>query len=396
MYMKLLVQKSNQLNVSRIVEFIGNLEDIKLILIHSSIKKQNKLDSFFNTFKKKITVPFLGLKVSGSLTNIGYFEDSIVVACLCGNFGIKMLNELIDMDDPQKTVDKISPKIPESQLCMAFSATIFQEGAKVDFILRKIQSKHPYMQICGGASSPPPQIITNMDTVENQLSLIFFERLKPEFRINTGFYFNRKDDEHIITKSDNSNIFEIDNKNAVNQYSQIQHVKPYFINMLVKYVLERSDFPPLLDKLFQANSILRDNGSQIYRDLLGVQQDKCIVEPIFVVEADDKKTQYLKINTYKPTGTIIKHVTITKQRRLSQYKKIIKQTKYAKAVICASCATEQSWIDFDYKRLYEIFKDCSFPFLVSYVFGEFGAKIPYTDKENNIVQGGTIKTLIFK
>jgi hypothetical protein len=391
MDMRLLVQKRDELDASAAIKFIDGCKDAKLALIHASLKDEVALLDFFQNLVENLKTPFAGMRVSGSATPEGYFEDAVVIAVLCGDFEVNVFHEKINLQEPRETVEKITPKLKDVSLCLAYAAITCQQNVYVDFILRRIQSMYPKMQIFGGASSPPALVASKDGIYGDHLLCVTLNAVETQFEMNSGFRFTEDKQEFTITKSDEFYVYEIDGKNVVEEYSKIQHIRPYFQNMVMKYLLSRSDISYISKALFKASTILREGGANLSIQLLGLPEKGKVV-PFIALELGDGKRNYLLPPFYVREGTKLKRVRAFKDVQLDAYEKL----SSGNGMLMMSCATTQVWLEFDYNALVERLKKFSHPVLLSFTFGEFGATLPYRGLEQNVVHGGVVKALAFK
>ena len=155
MDMYLLVQKRDELDSAKAVRFIDGCPKAKVALVHASLKDEIALLDFFQYLVDNLKTQFAGMRVSGSATPQGYVEDAIAIAVLCGDFEAQTFHEKIEFQNPEKTAEKLTPKLEGCDLCLVQSANHYKQNVMIDGILRRIQNNHPRLQIIGGASSPP-------------------------------------------------------------------------------------------------------------------------------------------------------------------------------------------------------------------------------------------------
>ena len=164
---------------------------------------------------------------------------------------------------------------------------------------------------------------------------------------------------------------------------------------MVLSLFTKANAAKIAKSLFKASSILMEGGVRVGVTVLGSEIDEKTVEMLAVLELneDDK---YLLAPSYKSKGTILKRTETSKEEQLNLYERIYKKFQNDNALLIISCIATQYWIDFDFKALEEKLEKFKCPFLLSYVFGEFGATLPYKGMEQNVVHGGTVKALIFR
>ncbi len=395
MDMQLLVQRRDELDVDKVIEFIENCENAKVALVHASLKDDFVLLDFFESLIQNLTTSFAGVRVSGSATPKGYVENAIVVAVLCGDFDVDIFHEKINFNEPIETIEQITPKLNGWSLCLTYSATTCQQNVIMDFILRRINNIHPNLQILGGASSPPAFVATNDGMYDNHILCIPLKKIKTKFEIDSGFRFCKDNEKFMITKCNEINVFEINGKNAVDEYCKIQHIRPYFQNMLMKYALTKADIARIIKYLFKANALLYESGPRVGVTILGTYLTEDSVELFFVLELEEEKN-YLLTQSYKPEGTELRRTETTKKDQIITYNNIHKRFSDADSLLVICCVALPLFFEFDFKSLEDTLKKIRCPFLLSFMFGEFGANLPYTGLEQNVVHGGVVKTLAFK
>jgi len=394
--MQLLVQKKDKLDAEKAIKFIEKCKNAKLAIVHSSARDEVVFLNFFQSLVEKLKTPFAGMRVSGTATPEGYVEDAVAIAVLCGDFDVKVFHEKINFNEPSETVKEITPKLKGWKLCLIHSANTYKQNVIMDFILRRVQSTYPDLQIWGGLSSPPPLVATNDGIHSDCVLCTTLNGLETDFDVDTGFKFSGASEEFTITKCDEFHVLEINGKNVVEEYSKIQHMRPYFLNMLMKYLLTKSDLAKIAKSLFKASAIIRESGLRVGMKLLGTIIEEGVIEPFIALELGDEKESYLLTQSYKPEDTILKRTKTSKEDQLAVYDNLYKKFSKPNSMLMVSCAATQYWIDFDYKALEEKLEKFKCPFLLSYVFGEFGATLPYKGMEQNVVHGGTVKALAFR
>jgi hypothetical protein len=392
MDMRLLVQTAEEVDAGKVAKFLQDCKDAKLMLIHSSLKDDTLTRSFFSDLIKKIKVPFVGTKVSASATNEGYFEDAVAVAVLCGDFEVKVFTEKLEYDDVEGTIKKIAPKLDDATLCLIHSSNYYQQNAHVDAILRRIQERQPKMQMWGITSKPQPIIATEAGIQENFIAFAAIKGLDHVFHIDSGFQFDEKrDTEYKITKADEYHIYEINGRDAVDEYSKIQHIRPYLLNTISTFSA-RPDAVQLFEVISQLNAVLYDGVIKIMIKPLGTDLNGKAAEILLALHLEEKGRRSILTHAYKPEGTILRHLSTTPENQLAVYDRI--QEKSGKAMLGSACAMCLLWSNFDTKALEKKLKTIKYPLLVSYVFGEYGTNLPY--KGQNLVHGSVVTALTLK
>ena len=398
MDMQLLVQKKDKLDAEKAIKFIEKCKNAKLAIVHSSIRDEVVLLDFLEHLVRNLKTPFVGTRVSGTVTpNEGYCEDVVAIVVLCGNFDVNVFHESIDFQNPEKTTERAIPHLNGCGLCFVYSANHYKQNVVLDAILRGVQNSYPKLQIMGAASSPPALVAINDGIYDDHLVLVALNRINFDFVVDSGFRFDENyNDKFAITKSDEYHVYEINNKDALDEYSKIQHLRPYFLNMITKYVLTRPDIANILTILSKTSKVMYRGLVRIGINVLGSEVKGGLIEPAFVLELNEGDKRYVLMQSYRPVGTLLKRLKTSSQDQLAIYDRLYVKSKAANSMFVLSCAAVPIWIDFDFKALEKKFKRFKCPFLLSYVFGEFGAKLPYEGIEQNVVHGGVVKALIFK
>ena len=392
MRMEILVQKRDELNAGKAIEFIENCEKAKLAIVHSSVKDEIVSLDFFDTLVRRLKSPFVGMKVSGTVTNQGYSEDSVAVAVLCGDFSMSVFHKKIDYEKPASTAELVIPKLKGSKLCLVYSANPLKRVVFVDSVLRKIQNANQDLQIFGGLSAYPPVIVTNDGIFEDSIVFVAMNGLSFDFQVGSGFRFTESDKKVVVTKSDDCNIYEINGRNASEEYSKIQHIRPYFQNMLAG-LLVRSDVSELLKKLSKSSSIMYDSVVKTCIKGLGYKITEDVIAPFAVLQMEK---DYLRTTGYISSGTILKEVNAPLEEQLEVYDRIHEKFPDAESMLVHPCVIRKFWSNFDYDGLEKRVNGFKFPVLVSYTHGEFGTYLPYEGLEHSVAHGGLVKALIFR
>ncbi len=396
MDMCVIVQGGKELDARKVIEFIERKRKAKLAVVHSSLKDEVATLDFFEHLVRNLKVPFVGTNVSGTVTpKEGYCEDAVAVAVLCGDFDVKVFHEKIGYEEPEKTVNKIIPQLEGWNLCLVYSANYYKKNVFLESILRGIQNAQPDLQIGGNCSSPPPSVATPEGIFKDHIACAALRGIDFDFAIDSGFKFDEtSDDKFIITRSDEHYIYEINNKNAVEEYSKIQHMRPYFINMLHD-LTSRPDVVELYKILSEMNKVLYEGILKTFTTPLGTDLNGKAAEILLALELNEKR-RHILAQSRKSTGTVLKHIVTSPEDQLAVYDRIHEKTPNAKAMLVSSCAMRTFWFNFDFKAVEEKLKRFNCPFLLSYVFGELGAYTPYKDPNQNVVHGGVVKALIFR
>jgi len=397
MDMKLIVQKKDKPDAEKAIKFIEKYKKAKLAIVHSSIKDEVVSLDYFDHLVKNLKTPFIGTRVSGTVTpKEGYCEDAVAIAVLCGNFDVKVFHEPIDFKDPEKTANEIIPRLEGSELCLVYSANYYKQNVFIDAILRRVQYKFPDLQIWGMVSAPPPIVVTNEGIHGN--TMVFAAINGPDFYfdLDSGFKFDENEDtEFVVTRADEYYIYEIEGKNAVEEYSKIQHMQPYFINMLHN-LSSRPDVVKLFKILSKLNEVLYEGIMQMLMKPLGTDLNGGVAEILFALGLDEKNKRHMLTQSYKTKGSVLRHLSTSPKNQLAVYDRLYKRFPKEKAMLVSSCGMRPFWFNFDFEALEKKLSKFKYPFLISHVFGGFGTDLPYKGLEQNVVHGGTVKALIFR
>lgn len=393
--LKILVQWKEELDVGRVVDFVSSFESPRLVLVYSSVRDDVVSSEFFGSLVRGLDVPFVGVRVSGVVTNGGYVEDSVVVGVLCGGFGVKVFRERIDYGGLEGTADRIISRMGKDSLCLIYSANYYNQNVSLDAILRRVQSACPGVQFFGGVSAPPPVVVTDEGVFEDSVVFVSLDGLDFGFSVDSGFRFEGGGgNEFVITKSDEHCIYEINRRNAVEEYSKIQCIRPYFIDMLAR-TLPRYDVASFMRMISQLNRVLYEGVLKVCIHALGCDLDGTVAEFVFAMKVDEKNSR-LVVQSYKPAGTVLKRITTSPKEQLEVYDRLYSKFPEAKAMLISACNCSIFWLDFDFESLEEKLKKVKYPFILSYFYGGYGTNIPYTGIEKNVVHVGTTKALGFK
>ncbi len=396
MEMQVLVQKRDELDAKKAIEFIENCKNSKLAIIHSSLKDEIISLDFFDTLVRELKTPFVGMRVGGTVTNQGYSEDSVAIAVLCGDFDVEVFHESINYEKLEETAEDIINISDKADLCLVYSASPIKKNVFLDAILRRIQKTYPKLQMFGGVSFPPPIVITNEGIYNDRIICALIKGIKCFFDLYTGFKVDStKDEEFIVTKSDEFYIYEINGKPASEEYSKIQHMRPYFFNALSNLLI-RPDPPRLLRSMSRISSVMYDAISKATTRFVGAKVNEKLTEALIVLEIGDGGNNYILPPFYVPEGMVLRWVTIPKDYQLEAYDSLYGQFSDATPILMTECAFRPLWFGFDFDALEDKLKKFKCPFMISYTFGEFGTYLPYKGPEQKLVHGGSVKALIFK
>jgi len=389
--LKIQVQKASQLSAAKTLNFIQKQKNAKLIILHSSLKDDKKLEQYIKELNKRNETPLIGLKVSGTYTKGNYYEDSAVIGVLCGNMEVQVHQTKINYENPDETAEAINQNIGKlvTTTLLVYTSVYMYNLIKIDNILRKINEKHPSNKIGGANSIPEPRIFTNSGIFKDSIASAVIRNIKSTQSLETGLDFKTDSREYIITKSDTEHIYEIDNQNAVDVYCQITSARPWFIKMFVKLV-EKVDISKIAGKMANANQILYNSIKKTLGGGLGRKIRTGTVCPLSPMILDDEK-KIFTAEAYIPIGTKLKWLFFTKDSILNAYDKIVEKTKNAKVVIGHSCEFRRFLYNFDEIESTKRIKIKN-PYMISYAYGEIGIPHLYK-KEDSLVHIWTVKTL---
>jgi len=387
-----LIQDKNNLNVRKVVEFIEKQDNRKFVLIYSALKDEIIKLNFFSKLLKENREEFLGCGVSGFFTNSGYYSDHITVCVFSGDFEATIFHEPIEYENLEETVSKIEKKIDKNDLLFIHSANTIDDNYYIEILLKQIQENNPKMQIVGGVSSPPPFIATKEGVFNDTIAFALFKGVNCSFKIDTGFEVDEKSShEFKLTKVSGEKIFEINGRNAADEFQKIQHVRDYLFNQLVDMTLTKDIVE--LPKYFQkANEILYDAISKSYKDFLGARSIHGFMNAFLVLHINKN---YIRVNSLWPEGAIIKRNLSTPKKHLEVYDRLNNKQDNGKAMILIDCAMRLFYYNYQTDEAYNKLKKIEYPFIAPQVYGEIGNYIPYHPKEN-ILHNCTIKALVFR
>lgn len=392
----LLVQKKQETDPSKLILFIKNCKNPKLTIIHSSQRNDKELKEYFEYLVKNLKTPFIGVRVTGTITpKEGYQEEAIAATILSGDIEVKVGREKIDYENPSKTAEAINKEIKNPNLCFFYASNYIKELSTIDAILRRIQKENPDTQIFGGTASPKPVTATNKGISEGEIVYATINNINCSFNMYSGFEIDKENPkEFTITKSDEYCIYEINNKNALEEYTRIQHTQPYFLNMLAN-LLSNPDMAILSKKLAEINPTLYGGIIKFCVEIFGTETEDNTIDPMAIFEISENKKGIIT-SCYRPTNTTPKKLSYTKQTQLQVYEKIIKDQQNTEFQYINPCAYTAYWFDFDYNQIHKTLQKTKTPYILMFTCGEYGTKTPYKNTTQNIVHGCNITTLNIK
>lgn len=228
-----LVQRRAELDVDKVIDFVKGVQNVRLVVFHCSIVDEGILEGFVRDLRGKLHVPFVGVRVSASLTNSGFHEDSVVVGVFSGDFSVKVFHDKLDFENPEKTIESVVSKLPEKGLCLAYAASYPLQGVHLDHVLREVNIRRSRVQFSGLVSSSPPLVFSNEGILKNDLLYCVIDGVDFDFMLASGLEFQKDGGEYTITKASEYAIQDINGTNAVSLYCGLKHVRPYFVNTVV-------------------------------------------------------------------------------------------------------------------------------------------------------------------
>lgn len=393
MEIQLFVQKKGELNPTELVLYTDKTSKAKLAIIYSSIKDDNKLKEYFTHLTKNLKTPFIAVRVSGTITpKEGYQEDAVAMALLTGDIKAKTVHTKINILNPEQTVNELIPLIEEGETYLVYTANYIKNLNVTDAILRRVQNRYPLKKIYGGGSSPNPMVATNGGVFTDHLICASITGMKPCLDLFSGFSFNKKSaEELVISKSKELLIQEINGKKAGEEYSRIQHIRPYFFNMLATLTIS-PELPKVCKALAKTNKSLYEGILRFSVDFFGYETDNNIVEPLAVYEINEEENG-LCVGNYKPKGTVLKRLSVSKEKQLKVYDEINKKIQETNFMLINSCSHNLFWIDFDLKSLEKKLSCFSHPYLIGFFFGEFKTPEKEINPDINITHNCVVDVL---
>jgi len=395
MELNIIVQDKDELDVRKVLEFIEKQDNRKFVLIYSALKDEMTRLNFFTSLLKKNDYDFLACNFSGFITNSGYYNDAIAVCVFSGDFQAEIHHIPIEYKNIEETEKRINQKIRGDELCITYTANLFQENYKIDKILRGMQEKNPMMQIFGASCScsPPPMIATRDGIFSDVFGLVLIKKIDTVFEIDTGFDLDMTSShEFKITKCDEDVITQIDGKNAAQEFQRIQHVRDYLFNRVMEMVSKQDVMD--LPKYFKgANEIILDVVNQGYKNLLANKSEHGFINLFVTIQIEENR---IRLTNYRPEGTTLKKTKTNPEKQLATYDRLYEKYPNAKAIILSDCAMRPYYYEYNIKEATKRLQKFKQPFISPLVWGEFGTYLPYENPEENILHNATIKALMFE
>lgn len=390
--LKVLIQRHGEVDVEGVVDFISSLDSPRLVLLFSSIEDEFVNLDFFQAAMGKIKLPFLGVRVIDCASKEGYSEDLLLVVVLCGDCKARVLSTEIDCSNPDITANQINSAIGAEELMITYSANVAKNNAWVNYILKTVQKKNPALQIFGGVCGNPPFIATADGVFNNRLGYVLIDGLKFDFEVDSGFKFLNDGSKHVVTKSDEYYIRELDGVTAPEKYCRIQHVQPYFLNMFSNLFV-KPKCGKLMRALSKTSTTMYEGVMKMGVKLLGSEICANVVEILSCMELGK---DYILSQNNRRVGTVLQRVTTSPEDQLNTYDRLKNKAKNPKAIIVSSCFMCACCFDFKFDRLKEKLGQFNCPIVVIYGWGEIGAPLPPKKSDGNLLHGGVIKSLIIK
>ena len=389
---KIFTQTKGKTDAKKAAEYIDEQSNAKLAIIYSSIRNDEKTKEYFKYLADNLKTPFLALRVGGTYTlEDGYCEEAVSIVVFCGELDVTVFDEKIDFKNPQKTAENITPNLKDKNLAFIYSATYAKQLSVMDYILRIAQEKHPKTQILGGGSAPKPIVATKNGVFEDSIVLAAVNGLEYNFNIDTGFTFDEtKKERYVVTKSDDFYVYEINNRNAIEEYSKLLHIRPYFFNKFS--ILLSKPSPGVIGSLARTNPVLYEAIMKTTVEIYGTKRlDEELIRPFGLIEIDEENDR-LVFENKKPENTELRRLIISKQNQLGVYDKLVKQYHNTSFLLLTACIFTPFWFGFDFEEVGRRLAKLKQPFLLYFVFGEFGAKLPYKE-DINVVNTCVVETL---
>ncbi|MFC2162707.1 FIST N-terminal domain-containing protein [Candidatus Altiarchaeota archaeon] len=386
-----LVISKAELDSSRIIEYIRSVHDAGLVLCFSCIDdKFSNLDLFKNLIEN-VDPPFLGVRVVGFAIESGYYEDSILVCVFSGNFNASVGSLKIDYDNPDKTAGLFSEKISSEKLMLVYSSNHPKRDSWVNSILKQVQNSNPDIQIAGGVSGNPPFIATKEGIYADHIAYVLLDQTDFSFILDSGFELMEETPSYTVTHSNDYYMLKIDGEPASLQYSKIQHIQPYFLNMLSN-LFAKSNFTKLMKRLSQTSDVMYEGVMKFVVTLLGREIAPGKAEILACFELDDES---LLAQSSFPPGTTLKRIKTTPEDQLAVFERLDDKSTDSGVLLINACLMCAYWMDFKFDKLVEKISKLDKPTIVIFLWGEFGTEVPYIE-DKNLLHGGTVKTVLLK
>jgi len=387
---KVLVLGKDELSVGRVDDFVSSLESPRLVLLFSSLRDDFFCVSFFEECVRGLGVPFIGTRVFGSFVRDGFVDDGVVVVVFSGDFSVGVFDVRLDFNDLGGVVSSMVPQVEGQDLCVVYSSILARELVYLNTVLEGLSVANPSLQFCGGNSSPSPIVATNKGLFEGHIAYAVFEGLDFDFWWGTGFEFERDSKEYVVSSTDGLYVKELNGKDAVEEFTKIQHLQPYFLNMLSSLV-SKMEANKLLETLSNASEVLYRGVIKFCIRGLG-WDDGGVIEPFGVLHIDDKG---LLTVSKVFEGAVVKRINTSKEMQLALYDELKSRMRKPNALLINSCIFRFMYLEYDKERIHERLKTLGCDFVENYMHGEIGNYTP-NSPEKSLTHGATTNALILK
>ncbi len=384
--LKILVLSKDEVAVKKINDFIARCGSPQLALIHSSLHDDEAASLFYRQCVDSISLPFIGLRVSDTLTNEGLFEDAVVVGVLCGDFSVKLGHHEMDIQNSGGMIRDMSSKLVDGEMCFVLFPLVYSHNAWIDAVFRGIQKEHPNMQFIGATSTPEPIVFSNQGVFTSECIFALIDGISSSFHFHSGISYKSYSEAYTVTKSEDYCINQLDGENAVIKYCAHKGIKPYFFNMLLGQV-SKPFFVMVMGGLAKANELTFKTIIKSTTEILGRNQ-RDVVEPLMMIHFDQDSGSILS-QSYVPVGTVLRWIRPKPEGLVEAYDRLREETLDAKGVLGFACSYRIFWKNFKTDELVEKAKQFRVPFIISHGFGELGTWIPY-DGVSNLQHGGVV------
>jgi len=346
MELNILVQGKDELDVEKVLDFIKEHDNRRFVLIYSALKDEMTRLNFLTSFIKENSDEFIACNVSGFMTQDGYYNDSVAVCVFCGDFEAEVFHVLIDFDNIKDTVEEINNMIDAHELFITYSANLVRENYNLEKILKRVQKAKPMTQIFGGvcSCSPPPLIATKEGVFTDALGGVLIKKIDHSFRVDTGFELDLDSiHEFTITKCDEDVIYEINERNAAQEFQRIQHVRDYLFNRVMDLVSNQDvmDVPKFFSR---ANEVINDVVTKSYKDMLANKSEHGFINIFSVTQIEQNK---IRITNSRAQGTQLKKTKTTPEEQLATYDRLNKKYPNGKAMIISDCAMRPYYYEYN-------------------------------------------------
>lgn len=290
--LNVIVQSKADLSVGAVNDFIASCVNPKLVLVYSSLKSDVSCIGFFEECVKGIKLPFVGVRTAGFFTLNGFHEDSVVFGVLCGDFDVKLVCERIDYGDLDRVAENIIPQIGAFNLSITHSANMHEQCVFLDAVLRRVNAACPNLQVVGGVSSPNPFVVCNEGIYSEHIVIALISGFDFVHRMFSGFIPKVGGSKHVVTRSDEYYVNEIDGTNAAEFISGKFKIRPYFLNLL-SGLTTKSSISQLFVDLSKASPVFEKAILHGLAKPLGRIINKDLLEVYLPVKLFEKESRFL-------------------------------------------------------------------------------------------------------